>query len=362
MEKKKLVIASVLKPVSDSRNYEKTAISISKSGEYRIFIVGQSVNQLPATKVIEFAPLFSFSRLSLKRLFAGWTFLNYLLKLKPDVIIVTTFELLLPSVFYKLFFRKKLYYDVQENYFRNLIYTNSFPKPLNYLLAVKVRALEYLTRPFVNFYVLAERNYEKEFSFTKGKSVVIENKLLKSDVVPRVKRNDGKIQLLYTGTIAENYGIVEAVKLAKLLYEKDNRFTLHIIGFAPKTEVYRNLTKAIEGHSYITLTGGDTLVPHSEILKAISMADIGLVMYLPNKSTENCIPTKLYEYAAHRLPYLHTPNLIWKNFTVYYQAGFEWRGNDIESILKLADTSLFYTVPMGEELFLSEEEWGRVLR
>ena len=82
MNKKIIVIASVLKPVNDSRNYEKTAISISKSGKYQVHLVGQKVLNTPVGSSILFKPLFSFNRLSLKRFFTGWLFLRYLLKIK----------------------------------------------------------------------------------------------------------------------------------------------------------------------------------------------------------------------------------------------------------------------------------------
>lgn len=363
MNKKKLVIASVLKPVNDSRNYEKTAISINKLGNYEVYLVGQKVRNLPMGSSILFNPLFSFHRLSFKRLLAGWTFFRYLLKLRPEVVIVTTFELMKPAVFYKLFFGGKLIYDVQENYYRNLVYTNSFPPIIKHILAVLVRGWEYMTRPFVDHYLLAEKNYEREFSFTKNKSSILENKLPQNSVLPRQERGDGTIRLLYTGTIAENYGIFEAIELARLLHKEEPRIRLVIAGFAAEKEVLEKVKEKISNADFISLVGGSEFVSHQEILRLIASADLGLISYRPNKSTENCIPTKLYEYLAHRLPYLIGSNPVWSALTRKYQAGIEidFKNPEVTKILELFRSSSFYTTVPGEEIFWNSNLLEQVL-
>jgi glycosyltransferase involved in cell wall biosynthesis len=357
MNKKIAVIASVLKPVNDSRNYEKTAISISKSGKYKVHVVGQKVQNSPMGDTVLFNPLFSFHRLSIKRLFAGWKFLLYLFKIKPDLVIITTFELLLPAIFYKIIKGKKLIYDVQENYFRNLVYTSSFPPILKHIMAIGVRAMEYMTRPFIDHYILAEKNYEKEFSFTKNKSIVLENKLRKSSVVTKFKRDDDLIRFVYTGTIAESYGIFEAVELIKLLYKKNDKIRLKIIGYSSRKEILDKLKREISTCSYISIDGGGEFVSHHEILKQVASSDFGLISYQHNKSTENCIPTKLYEYLAHSLPYLINHNPIWKELTHRYKAGLEidFSKPDIEKIMTFIQSGNFYQEQPKEEVFWEEE-------
>ncbi|HSZ24698.1 MAG TPA: hypothetical protein VK766_03215 [Cytophagaceae bacterium] len=364
MNKKILVIASVLKPVNDARNYEKTAISIGKSGNYQIHLVGQKVQELPKESSLYFDPLFSFSRLSIKRFFTSWIFLRYLFKVKADIVIITTFELLVPAVLYKIIRAKKLIYDVQENYFRNLIYTNSFPIVLKQVMAAWVRGLEWTTRPFINQYILAEKNYEMEFSFSKGKSIVLENKLPKTFVKKRKKREDDFIQLIYTGTISENYGIFEVVNLAKQLYLLDDRIRLKIIGFSSKREIVVQLENKIKGVDFIKLIGGNSIVPHDVILTAIAEADFGLVAYRSDKSTENCIPTKLYEYLAHQLPYIISFNPVWNELTERYKGGIEidFLKPDALKIIERMKSEKFYTLMPGEEIYWNESFVDSILK
>jgi glycogen(starch) synthase len=364
MNRKIVVIASVLKPVNDSRNYEKTAISISKSGNYQVHLVGQKVPEVPVGSSILFNPIFSFHRLSIKRLLAGWIFLRYLFRVKPDFVIVTTFELLKPAIIYKIIKGKKLIYDVQENYFRNLIYTNSFPFGIRHVFAIGVRTWEYVTRPFVDHYILAEKNYRKEFSFAKNKNTVLENKLRKESIRTKVKRQDDTVQMLYSGTIAESYGIFEAIELTKVLYKLDNKIRLVIAGFAAKKETYERLKIETENLDFITIKGGDSFVPHQEILKLVAESDIGLVSYRSDKSTENCIPTKIYEYLTYQLPYLVSSNPIWMEITNKYKAGIEidFFNPKAEKIVRQIREEKFYTTIPGEEIYWEgDSAWLLVL-
>jgi glycogen synthase len=345
MSQKKIVIASVLKSVNDSRNYEKIGISISRLTNYKVHVVGQAVPDLPQGGKIIFNPIYTFSRLSWNRLFASFRFFLLLRKIKPDIVVATTAELLIPSVIYKLLFRAKLVYDVQENYFRNLIYTDSFPIVLKHLLAVLVRGLEYLSKPAIDYYLVAEKTYFKECAFIGKNSILIENKCRQSLVKTTRVATTTYNHFLYTGTIAESYGIFETVSLIEKIREHNQQAQLTIIGYAAQPAVLKKLKDSISSKPYIHLIGGDTLVRHDDILKKIAEADMGIVSYLPNKSTEGCIPTKLYEYWAFQLPYLVTShNGEWVRLTKLYQAGIEvdFQNSDIEKLQSALKETTFY--------------------
>src|SRR5690606_8100328 len=149
MKKKTLVIASVLKPVNDTRLFEKFGLSISQTNKYEVNIIGFCSKKLQYFPSIHFHPLFNFPRNSWKRLLSSWKYYKTLLKLKPDIIIVTTSELLLVTVVYKILFGAEIYYDIQENYYRNIRFTDTYLQLLRLPLATFVRGIEYLTSPFI---------------------------------------------------------------------------------------------------------------------------------------------------------------------------------------------------------------------
>lgn len=338
--------------------YEKIGISLSRNSEYDVHIAGFVIDAKAASN-ITFHPIFNFPRLSFQRILAPWKFYKLLLKVKPDYIIATTHEILLVTILHKILFGSTIIYDVQENYFRNIVYTSTFPWGIRHVLAASIRLKEILTRPFISHYILAEKNYEKEFNFTKGKSTVIENKALAPAFRPeRAPKNKDNIRLLYSGTIADNYGIFEAVNLAIQLHKLDSRIELLIIGYSAKIETLEQLKGQIIHYPFIQLKGGDQLVPHQEILKEIATSNFGLVSYRPNKSTINCTPTKLYEYLAYRLPMIVQNNPAWEEMISHYQAGImiDYSQPDLHFIMNSCIHKTYYDKVVGPEIYWEQEE------
>ncbi|MEQ9230923.1 MAG: glycosyltransferase, partial [Cyclobacteriaceae bacterium] len=130
----KIVIASVLKPVDDVRNYEKIGCSLAKEDSLEVHILG-TIGKVSDSKIS--AHLWKpFRRLSFGRLMIQFHYLKKLRVLKPDLLIVTTHELLLASVLLKAFFSTKIIYDVQEDYFKNLWHQHFYPPVLRHVMAI----------------------------------------------------------------------------------------------------------------------------------------------------------------------------------------------------------------------------------
>ncbi len=359
----KILLASVLKPVNETRMYEKFAKSLLKLNDVEIHIAGYSPTINSKTEhPIYLHTLFSKSRLHISRIGAQFKLFRLLLKAKPQLLIVTTYEILIVSILYKLLFGAVLIYDVQENYYRNIRFTPTFPPFIRNIIASGVRLVEMLTIPFIDYYLLAERNYESEFSFSRNKSCIIENKFKNEGITPVIKQEirinpKNSIQFLYSGTIAEVYGIFKTVELIKKLHEFNSNITLTIIGYSSKKETLNKLKSEIKNAPFINLIGGDTPVVHSDIIKAIQNSDIGILSYLPNKSTENCIPTKLYEYLSLYLPMIIPPNPIWTSITTPYNASitFDFNSSKPEELLENLNQHIFYTSKPEHTTWDSEE-------
>lgn len=364
MRKTKILIASLLKPVNDTRMFEKVGKSLAKLPETEIHICGFAAKTVSNSGNIHFHPLFSFRRLSLDRLLAQWKYYKLLLKLKPQVIIPNTYELLLISFIYRIFYSTVILYDVRENYYANIRYQPTFPKPLRLLLANAVRLTEWLAKPFISHYFLAEKAYAYELPFIRSSYTVLENKYNPpaSEFVLRklpVKIGPESLHFLYSGTISPIYGIWEAISFIELLHAAEKRATLTIIGYCPQEATYHQLLTWISDKPFIKLIGGNSLVPHPQIIAEISKATIGLLPYHLNRSTQNCIPTKLYEYLANGLVTLVPENPIWKELANRHQAGFQVNFNTIsaEEILTRLYSGTFY--PGGNlppEVYWQEEE------
>jgi len=357
MKKQRIVLASVLKPVDDTRMFEKIGKSLSANPDYEIFILGYPSKYPVNDRAITFLPHPNFVRLSFKRALIPLLVFKKIHKVRPEVIIVNTHELLMVAVLHRIFFGTIIIYDVQENYWRNILWTDTFPSPFKYLLACWVRGKELVFSRFFHLFFLAEKGFEKEMKFFGKKCIVLENK----SVLPKgfIKtKSSGGLKLLFSGTISESTGVFEAIKLANMLHQLDQSVSLHIIGYCSLSSTLEAVKKAITDKPFIVLTGGDKLVPHQEILDQISNSDFGVIYYPASPHTENKIPTKLYEYLSAQLPILIQNYPPWVALCDRYQAALPIdfiHPIDAATLLKSMKQSNFYTTTPTDVLWSSEE-------
>ena len=337
MNKQKVVLASVLKPIDDTRMFRKMGYSLATTGLYNVNIIGFKAKPPIGISNISFHPIFEFNRISFSRLICGIRYYKQPKKLRPELIIITTHELIWPSIIYKLIYRAKLIYDVQENHFRNILFTNSFPLLIRPILACWVRSKEYIFSLFFNQFFLAEKYYKNELNFIGNRAVVIENKALEVAQNNRLVSSNlnEKIRLIFSGTLAESTGVFDAINLAKKLYRINNNIRLIIIGYSPKKSVISKIESLIKTDDFIELKGGNSLVNHSSILEAIGASDFGIINYPHNKSTINSTPTKLYEYLSMELPIIVQPHPEWASICAPYDAHLTVDFNDLQPELLL---------------------------
>ena len=337
------VLASVLKPVKDVRIYEKIGRSLIKKYENATFhFVGHASNNdtedTEKPKNTHFHALFNFNRISLKRVFTFFTFFSLLLKIKPNTLIVGTFELLLPAVFYKIFnfifLRKKLklIYDIQENYTANILYTNVFPPILNIFIALYVGFGESISTFFIDICFLAEHCYEQEFYFFGKKYEILPNYILREDFTEKSENNSIENQkttekatnLLFLGTISEEYGLQKTLTyfdyLTKKQQEKQpkNTIKLTILGHCPLEKDFLAIKRLSKINPLVDAQISQKPIPYTQIkekMKAASQKNTFVVMpYVINESYKNRIPTKFYECLAYDLPMIIAYNSHWEDF------------------------------------------------
>ncbi|MEQ8302950.1 MAG: glycosyltransferase [Cyclobacteriaceae bacterium] len=318
MKKRRLVIASVLKPIDDTRMYEKMATSLSKLDHWEVAVIGYPSKHKPAQAGITFLDLQPFSRISFSRLVAPLRIFKIIIQLRPEVLIVNTYELLIVAIANRILFGTKIIYDIRENYFRNIGYTSSIGFLLRWPLAALVRLKEKLLAPSFHHFILAEKGYESEFSFFRNRFTLLENRSVKRSVTVTTR---DRSRLLFSGTIARSTGVFEAIKLAVDLHKLDPSITLTLAGYCATESCRREIKVAIAPYEFVKCVGLDHLVPHSQIMNEIDRAGFGIVYYPSSPSTVNSIPTKLYEYLANRLPIITCANQSFAGLVTQHGAG-----------------------------------------
>jgi hypothetical protein len=273
--KSTVVIASVLKPVDDSRMYEKIGLSLAGSGKYDVHVIGcdSAKSDKPGITQHAFKP---FRRISFARLLAPWRILFMAMRLRPAIFMISTHELLYVALIMKIFSRCRIIYDVQENYYWNILYTSAFPLLVKPFLALYVRGKETISRYYVDHYLLAEKGYQQELKFPGTNCTVIENKVRIEGYQVRNERSLATqkiINLIFSGTLAETTGVFTAINLAVKLHVIDDRFRLTIIGYCSQQKTLEKIQLLIHTRPFIKLIVRDSPVPHAEIFQHIQLSD-----------------------------------------------------------------------------------------
>ena len=333
-----VLLASVLKPVDDTRMRGKFAETLRQRPGMAVHVAGRGAgpaspahdgNQPP----VQLHSIFTGSRLSLDRLRAQWRFWRLLRQLRPAVVIVHAPELLpLTLLWQRLGRERRFLYDIRENYALNVSTQGTYGPLVRRGLAAGLRLIETWTAKRAAGLILAEKSYANELPFLQvaaGRVQVLENKYqpqpqevlpTRSQALPPLSE---PLRLLYSGTISELNGVWEAIALAKRLAAAwPGGAHLNIIGFCQQPALLQQLWAEVFQHpDSLQLIGGAEPVPHARIVSEIGRSHLGLLPYRPHPSTERCRPTKLFEYLAHGLPMLSSPNPLWQELLTRYGAG-----------------------------------------
>lgn len=347
MQKTKVVIASVLKPIDDTRMYEKFGLSMAKTSKYDVNIIGFASKNIKAHDSITFHSLGSFPRMSWTRLFAPFKIFRLYTKVKPKLLIVNTHEILLVTVLYRILFGARIVYDVRENYVKNILYTDVFPMPARPVLAAWVRFKEWISRPFFHRFILAEQVYQRQLPFVPKTAVVIENKYKPVDSSPPSEQSPrpDTIDLIYSGTISGSNGVFEAIEITERLHGLDSTIRLKIVGHCALKSDLLKLHETIQDKDFIELLGGDYLVPHSTIVQEIAHADFGFVLKKPNNGiNDDKLLTRLFEYTSNRLPIIMLDNPTWISFCNNFNAAIsiDPKNYDPKSLYEQMKAGEFY--------------------
>jgi hypothetical protein len=305
-KRKKILLCSLLKPADDVRQCVKLAGSLAKIPNTEVVSVGSKAN----TKAnfyynIRLIPAFIYQRGLLNRFFNFFKLFKILLQEKPEVIIVSSADLLLVTSLYKILFGCVLCYDVQENYSLNLWYSKSWPWFLKFPLAVAVRAVEWLVSPLINQYFLAESVYARQLGFlSPTRSVILENKFQPYDGYETDKAAIPKQPDLYliSGTLGPSYLILESISwFLNEVKPNTPQAQLVISGYAPNKVYLNKIQQLVSENHCLSLVGGDTLVPYEDIIRLQLKATHGIINLAKIPAMEGKVATKVFEYKANNL-------------------------------------------------------------
>ena len=357
----KIAIASVLKPLKDPRAYYRFGLSLRETNKYQINIIGFFIKNEANEKNIKFSTLFCKNRNHYSRLFSNLKLLKILYKDKPDVLIISTFELLPAAVLAKMFFKTRVIYDIQENHSLNIQLNETQSGIGKFLSKSLVKIIEFCSKPWVDHFFFAEACYMDELP-NYIPYTVLENKFFEESCpVTSSKGLKGyQFRFLISGTLTQVYGILEGIQWFKEINKHYPETRLHIIGHVTLPKYKTQIESLAMGNHAISLEISQYPVPYAAILKAYHQADIILMPYYQILSIRPKIPSKLYESLALHKPCLFSPNPKWKSLSAKYPAGMEIDFNDLTNarvhFQHFLKQKYYKALPGQEVLWKSQEQ------
>ncbi len=119
--------------------------------------------------------------------------------------------------------------------------------------------------------------------------------------IPEEKRfaNKNGFRLLYTGTVAERYGVRVAVEAMPALKKLIPGVSLCVVGSGDQIEELKRLAQDLGVADCIEFRGA---LPWTEIPKLIQESDLGVSVLLKDPHTDLCFTNKVVEYVTCGLP------------------------------------------------------------
>ncbi len=314
-------IITTVHPIDDTRIFFKEILSLAKAGHKINYIVkhGEISNKHPNINIIY---LKNNNKLSTR-------FQNVILAfriargLKAHVVHFHDPDFLIAAVILKLFYKRKIIYDIHELYFDSLLHKSYLSKNVSRLLSNGYRLVDNLSVRFFDRVILAETGYYKYYRNLTKKITTLQNYLSKQYLSDKVEIHSGpqkELNFVYLGSISKVRGIYEIINLAEVL-SQNNNFKIHIIGpwYPPQLEYeIRRIISDIRLVNNFIIHGRLTF-PKAQ--KLLEKCDVGLLFLYPNLNITTTLPTKLFEYMGKGLAVIMSNFSSWKKFNQKYNCG-----------------------------------------
>lgn len=322
VKKLPILIASGLKPVRDSRAYEKLGLSLRETNKYNLNFIGFSAKTTFKQDGIRFFSSISHTKSLWERLKMPFRWAIILLKIRPKILICCSWELLPFAKLAKPWLGYRLLYDIQENYQQNL---NLNPELGKWKKKLRSKLIHWAEKPKgIDHFLLAEACYAIEMP-EKTPYLILENRFSGPDnhAINELQL-EGKraFHFVLGGTITPVFGSLDAIHWFKEISIAYPESTLTIVGHVPLSSHLMEVKKITAGIQSIHLLISEEPLDHSKILNAYRKADFILMPYQNRPEIKSKMPTKLFESAALGVPLLFSPNPKWEKFIQNYQGGY----------------------------------------
>ncbi|MEM6784906.1 MAG: glycosyltransferase [Bacteroidota bacterium] len=196
--------------------------------------------------------------------------------------------------------------------------------------------------------VLAEASYAAALPLGAPHTLV-RNHALPPATLPLPKSPpsvDTPLRLVYAGTVSEARGLTTMLTALRLARDAGHDWHLTLVGRAPRATERARAEAFLHAqtlHDHVTLDGWTDFVPPESMAPYLAAAHVGLCMLAPHPNYVGSMPTKLYDYLQHALPFVCSDVPLWDAFATVTGSGVTSPPDDpvalVAAILRLTSTA-----------------------
>ena len=298
--KLKILHCSISHLLDDSRIFYKECVSLAKEN-YDVTFIANMVNHDKFSKE-EYNGVKLLHFKSQKKIYKIFELLT--LSFKYDIIHFHDFELIFYGIFLK-FFKKKIIYDVHEDYRTVIFHRSKYNRLMKYIIYMIIKVSEYISN--IMFDVIIVTTPKIKLNFTDRKSILIRN-------FPTILRKNNYIKnfankkniIIYIGTLSKLRGIKELILSTENLKQP---FELWLLGDWVNNDFKKECENLIEFSNTKYLGKID----HEDLQEYLIQATIGICILHPLDQYKDSYPLKVFEYMQNGIPVLMSNFNLWKN-------------------------------------------------
>ncbi|MEM2929041.1 MAG: glycosyltransferase family 4 protein [Nitrososphaerota archaeon] len=357
--KRKICHITTVHNVFDTRIFYKECNSLKENG-YDVYLIAiaENLTEINGIKIISLKkPKNRFLRFIFTNLHA---FIKAI-KLKADVYHFHDPEFIFWGFILKMILRKKIIYDVHEDYPGEILIKDWIPTKLLKVIISKIFSIiESLLSSRFDALILAQETYLKRFKNYRNQIIILNNYPIIKNYSIDYKKNDNRkdsFNMIYSGSITVERGVWIMIKTIELLIKNKKNIKLYLVGYFPNKSLYEDITKYIENKNLtenVIIYGGNRFVKREEIDKIYTYMDVGLVIFPYNNYFSDKILTKFFEYMLYELPIIATDFPLWKEFMTQNRCGLVVSPENLEEI-----SNKIYYLMKNESLRKEMGKFGR---
>ena len=332
---KSICHVSTVHPNSDPRIYYKQVLTLASAG-YEVYYITPKEAEIETPPNVHCLylprPTGLFSRL--KNLLISF---KLVLRSRAPIFHFHDPELLLSGVILKIFWRKKVIFDIHELTFDAILYKEYLHPLIRKPISIFYKFLEMGCIKIFDHIILAEACYSDYYN--TNKKTIIQNYIPAKFVLERPPESIPRktVELVYIGSVTNLRGINEMIELANLLQGKID-FRIQIIGEFESSELREKIETQLSDldlSARVILHGKKLFTKGHEI---VEQCQVGLLFMHPIENNLTSLPTKIYEYMSKGLAIIMSDFPNYTEFNSEYGSGLNVDifnlENSVDNIIK----------------------------